>query len=315
LKIIMSEKTHYQVLDINQTATYEEIKEAYRLLAMVWHPDRVQEKNRERASEKMKEVNNAYEILSNTKRRAAYDRSLNQNGTKANQSASTTPPPPRKPPVSSAATAEGLSEARARAHANITLWQQAVAITKQAAGVAECQIPLADRLINGADEAAQQVNNTDWLMTIGIDKEAVSARAEILTTAKRLVEQERQLRVTAESKAHQNLNQAQHAIEQAKRQCEIRISNAKSQQTSEVSKAEYSKPKLDTPDMKQAFLHGLGLTAGAWTIGAFIFLCLDEWLKHNKSLVGTLLYYILGAIVIPSCYLGWAIVPLFHTAI
>lgn len=60
----------YDVLGLNKTATAAEIKSAYRKLALKWHPDRNKEKD---ASEKFKEINEAYEVLSSPEKRSKYD--------------------------------------------------------------------------------------------------------------------------------------------------------------------------------------------------------------------------------------------------
>jgi molecular chaperone DnaJ len=68
----MTEKRdYYEVLEINRNASTDEIRKAYRRLARQYHPD----VNRDPAAEEQfKEVNEAYEILSDADRRAAYDR-------------------------------------------------------------------------------------------------------------------------------------------------------------------------------------------------------------------------------------------------
>lgn len=68
----MAQKDFYEVLGVSKNATPEELKKAYRKLALEWHPDRHRE-DKKMAEEKFKEINEAYEILSNTDKRAAYD--------------------------------------------------------------------------------------------------------------------------------------------------------------------------------------------------------------------------------------------------
>jgi len=68
----MSKRCYYEVLGIQRTANDDELKSAFRKLALKWHPDR----NRGDASSetRFKEINEAYEILKDPERRAAYDR-------------------------------------------------------------------------------------------------------------------------------------------------------------------------------------------------------------------------------------------------
>src|SRR3990170_3552230 len=61
---------YYQVLGISKSATLDEIKRAYRKQALAHHPDRNKSKD---AAEKFKEVNRAYEMLSDPQKRQAYD--------------------------------------------------------------------------------------------------------------------------------------------------------------------------------------------------------------------------------------------------
>ena len=67
----MAKRDYYEVLGVNRDASDEDIKKAYRKLAMKWHPDR--NPDNPKAEEKFKEAKEAYEILSEASRRSAYD--------------------------------------------------------------------------------------------------------------------------------------------------------------------------------------------------------------------------------------------------
>ena len=67
----MSKKDFYDTLGVNRDASDDDIKKAYRKLAMKYHPDR--NPDNPKAEESFKEVKEAYEILSDTQKRAAYD--------------------------------------------------------------------------------------------------------------------------------------------------------------------------------------------------------------------------------------------------
>jgi molecular chaperone DnaJ len=69
----MSEKRdYYEVLGVSKTATSDEIKKAYRKMAKKYHPDANQD-NKKEAEAKFKEVNEAYEHLSDPQKRKMYD--------------------------------------------------------------------------------------------------------------------------------------------------------------------------------------------------------------------------------------------------
>ena len=67
----MSKKDYYDVLGVSKSASKDELKKAYRKLAMKYHPDR--NPDDEKASEKFKELSEAYEILSDDQKRQTYD--------------------------------------------------------------------------------------------------------------------------------------------------------------------------------------------------------------------------------------------------
>ncbi|KAB0580915.1 molecular chaperone DnaJ [Ideonella dechloratans] len=69
----MAKRDYYEVLGLAKGASEDEIKKAYRKLAMKHHPDRNQGDDAKAAEEKFKEVKEAYEILSDEQKRAAYD--------------------------------------------------------------------------------------------------------------------------------------------------------------------------------------------------------------------------------------------------
>ncbi len=66
-------KDYYQTLGVPRDASSEDIKKAYRKLAMQFHPDRNPGKE-EWANEKFKEINEAYGVLGNAQKRQQYDR-------------------------------------------------------------------------------------------------------------------------------------------------------------------------------------------------------------------------------------------------
>jgi molecular chaperone DnaJ len=69
----MSDSNHYDTLDVNPKATLAEIKQSYRRLAKLFHPDSRQETAN---TEKIIQVNAAYEVLSDPHRRRYYDQQL-----------------------------------------------------------------------------------------------------------------------------------------------------------------------------------------------------------------------------------------------
>ena len=68
-----NKRDYYEVLGVPKNASEDEIKKAYRKLAMKYHPDRNQGDAAKAAEEKFKEAKEAYEMLSDAQKRAAYD--------------------------------------------------------------------------------------------------------------------------------------------------------------------------------------------------------------------------------------------------
>jgi molecular chaperone DnaJ len=68
-----AKRDYYEILGVKKNATFEELKKAYRELALRYHPDRVPPEQKTEAEEKFKEITEAYAILSDPQKRALYD--------------------------------------------------------------------------------------------------------------------------------------------------------------------------------------------------------------------------------------------------
>ena len=68
----MSKKDYYEILGVSKDASEDEIRRAYKKLAIKWHPDKHQNDKRE-AEEKFKEISEAYSVLSDPKKKNEYD--------------------------------------------------------------------------------------------------------------------------------------------------------------------------------------------------------------------------------------------------
>lgn len=69
----MTKRDYYEILGISKTAPKDDIKKAYRSLALKYHPDRVSADKKKEAEEKFKEISEAYAVLSDDQKRAQYD--------------------------------------------------------------------------------------------------------------------------------------------------------------------------------------------------------------------------------------------------
>src|SRR5436305_14399658 len=67
-----TKRDYYEVLSVSRTATEDEIKRSYRKLAVKFHPDKNPDDSH--AEEKFKELGEAYDVLMDADKRAAYDR-------------------------------------------------------------------------------------------------------------------------------------------------------------------------------------------------------------------------------------------------
>ncbi len=86
-------KNYYEILGVQRSASADSIKQAYRKLAKRYHPDMHPENKKAEMSEKFKEINEAYEVLSDAGKRSKYDR-LGENW----QSGQEFSPPPGRGP-------------------------------------------------------------------------------------------------------------------------------------------------------------------------------------------------------------------------
>ena len=90
-----TERDYYAILGVRPSASEEEIRGAFRRMSMAYHPDLNKSPG---AAERMKEINKAYDTLSDPKKRADYDRALAREARDAGARSSRReyPPPPRR---------------------------------------------------------------------------------------------------------------------------------------------------------------------------------------------------------------------------
>lgn len=74
----MRKSTWYEILEVSENASPEVIEKAYKVLVKKYHPDLQTGDSKAEAEKKMKQINEAYDILSNSEKRKEYDFELNQ---------------------------------------------------------------------------------------------------------------------------------------------------------------------------------------------------------------------------------------------
>ena len=77
-------KNYYDILEINKNASPEVVEKAYKTLVKKFHPDLQSDESKQNAEEKMKELNEAYETISNPDKREKYNQKLEQIESKKN---------------------------------------------------------------------------------------------------------------------------------------------------------------------------------------------------------------------------------------
>jgi len=70
---VTTKRDYYEILGVKKSASLDEIRKAYRELALRYHPDRVPAEQKKEAEEKFKEISESYAVLSDSQKRALYD--------------------------------------------------------------------------------------------------------------------------------------------------------------------------------------------------------------------------------------------------
>jgi len=108
-------QTLYEILDVPESATHQEVRDAFRILSQIYHPDKITSTDtrvRGKGAEKFREIKEAYDVLGNEEKRRQYDEQLKGLREQSRQRSATSPsyqsppssqpppsPPPRPPPV------------------------------------------------------------------------------------------------------------------------------------------------------------------------------------------------------------------------
>jgi DnaJ-class molecular chaperone len=78
---LAKKKDYYKVLGLDKTANENQIRKAYKVLALKWHPDKnnQSESQKELADKKFKEISEAYDVLSDPKKKQMFDNGMDPN--------------------------------------------------------------------------------------------------------------------------------------------------------------------------------------------------------------------------------------------
>lgn len=74
----MEKQTLYEILEVSENASAEVIEKAYKVLVKKYHPDLQEASEKQKAEDKMKKINEAYDVLGDEAKRRAYDEELRQ---------------------------------------------------------------------------------------------------------------------------------------------------------------------------------------------------------------------------------------------
>lgn len=102
---------YYNILKVNRNASDEDLKKAYKRLAMIWHPDKNPTAKRNEAEAKFKQISEAYDVLSDPQKRQIYDL-YGEEALKSGQF----PPPPTSSSSSSASSSRYYYHQRQHQH-------------------------------------------------------------------------------------------------------------------------------------------------------------------------------------------------------